>query len=86
MTVITPDPLAEIFDFEEDQAVSPEREEYLRQLRGLVESAGRPYIKISFEPLEDDADSGQAHFDVVGIAPAAVPQVLRELADLLDAQ
>lgn len=86
MTILTPDPLTEVFDFEDEQAASPEREAYLRDLRELVASAGHPFIKVTFHPIEEGADSGQASFQVQGIDPAAVPQTLRELADLLEDQ
>lgn len=67
--------LAEDYDVTEE-----ERAEYKRQLRGLVEAGGHPYIRITFTP------EGQAGIDALGLDAEAIPVVLREIAELVESQ
>lgn len=65
---------------EEYDVTTEEREEYLRQLRNLVEAGGGPFIRITF-----GADN-QAQVDAAGFPGEAIPDVLREIAELVYSQ
>lgn len=61
---------------------NPETEDVFPDTRGLVMSGGKPYILIVVE----DAETGGVDVTHLGIDPALVPEALRQIAGLLDAE